>query len=124
MSLSPVTVRERDAQEAARAKGVQLHILKASAEAEIDAAFDSLVQLRAGAILVGADPFFTSRSEQLVELASRHSVPAIYEWREFVAAGGLIFFSAAALDITAAAITAAAVVTGSAGYSGLSLSSS
>jgi putative tryptophan/tyrosine transport system substrate-binding protein len=83
----------KDMQEAARAKGVQLHILKASVEAEIDAAFDSLVQAQAGALLVGADPFFTSRSEQLVELATRHSVPAIYEWREFVAAGGLISYA-------------------------------
>ena len=65
-------------QEAARAKGVQLHILKAGTESEIDAAFASLVQLQAGALVVGADPFFISRREQLVALASRHAVPAIY----------------------------------------------
>ena len=82
----------RDAQEAARAKGVQLHILKASTESEIDAAFASLVQLNAGGLLVGTDPFFLSRREQLVALASRHAVPAIYEWREFAAAGGLISY--------------------------------
>ena len=79
-------------QEAARAKGVQLHILKAGTESEIDAAFASLVQLHAGALVVGADPFFSSRREQLVALASRHAVPAIYEWREFAAAGGLISY--------------------------------
>ena len=82
----------RDVQEAARAKGVQLHILKASTESEIDAAFATLVQLHAGALVVGADPFFNSRREQLVALASRHAVPAIYDWREFAAAGGLISY--------------------------------
>ena len=82
----------RDVQEAARAKGVQLHILKAGTESEIDAAFASLVQLHAGALLVGTDPFFSSRREQLVALAARHAVPAIYEWREFAAAGGLISY--------------------------------
>ena len=84
----------RDVQEAARAKGVQLHILKAGTESEIDAAFASLAQLHAGALVVGADPFFNSRREQLVALASRHAVPAIYEWREFAAAGGLISYGA------------------------------
>jgi putative ABC transport system substrate-binding protein len=79
----------RGAQEAARAKGVQLHILRASTESEIDAAFASLVQLHAGALLVGADPFFLSRRDQLVALASRRAVPAIYPWREWVAARGL-----------------------------------
>ena len=82
----------RDVQEAARAKGVQLHILKASSESEIDAAFATLVQLHAGALVVAADPFFNSRREQLVALASRHAVPAIYECREFAAAGGLISY--------------------------------
>jgi putative ABC transport system substrate-binding protein len=82
----------RDVQEAARAKGVQLHILKAGTEDEIDAAFATLVQLHAGALLVGTDPFFNSRRAQLVALASRHAVPAIYEWREFADAGGLISY--------------------------------
>ena len=82
----------RDVQEAARAKGVQLPIQKASSESEIDAAFATLVQLKAGALVVGADAFFSSRREQLVALASRHAVPAIYEWREFPASGGLISY--------------------------------
>jgi putative ABC transport system substrate-binding protein len=81
-----------DVQEAARAKGVQLAILKASTESEIDTAFASLVQLQAGAVVVGADGFFDSRREQLVALASRHAIPASYEWREFVEAGGLISY--------------------------------
>jgi putative ABC transport system substrate-binding protein len=80
----------REVQEAARAKGVQLQILKASSESEIDAAFASPSQ--AGALLVGNDPFFMSRREQLVALAARYAVPAMYEWREFVAAGGLISY--------------------------------
>jgi putative ABC transport system substrate-binding protein len=81
-----------DVQEAARAKGVQLLILKADAENEIDAAFAPLGHQRADALVVSTDPFFTSRREQLVALASRHAVPAIYEWREFAAAGGLISY--------------------------------
>jgi putative ABC transport system substrate-binding protein len=82
----------RDVQEAARAKGLQLPILKAGSESEIDAAFATLVQLQAGALVVSTDPFFFSRRDQLVALASRHAVPAIYEWREFPAAGGLISY--------------------------------
>jgi putative tryptophan/tyrosine transport system substrate-binding protein len=82
----------RDLQEAARSKGVQLIILKAGTESEIDGAFGSLVELQARALLVGADPFFNSRREQLVALASRHAVPAIYEWREFATSGGLISY--------------------------------
>jgi putative ABC transport system substrate-binding protein len=81
-----------DMQDAARAKGVQLPILKAGSETEIDAAFAALVDLHAGALVVGNDPFFNSRRERLVALASRHAVPAIYEWREFAVAGGLISY--------------------------------
>jgi putative ABC transport system substrate-binding protein len=82
----------RAVQEAAGAKGLQLHILKASAENEIDSAFATLVRLRAGALLAGPDAFLTSRGEELLALASRHRVPAIHGWREFVAAGGLISY--------------------------------
>jgi putative ABC transport system substrate-binding protein len=82
----------RDVQEAARTKGLQLHVLKASSESEIDTAFASLVQLHAGALVVSADPFLSNRREQLVALASRHAVPAIYAWREFAASGGLISY--------------------------------
>jgi putative ABC transport system substrate-binding protein len=84
----------RDVQEAARAKGLQLHVLKASSESEIDTAFASLVQRHAGALVVGADPFLSGRREQLVALASRHAVPSIYAWREFAASGGLISYGA------------------------------
>ena len=84
----------RNAQEAAVAKGVQLPILKAGTESEIDAAFATLVQLHAGALIVAADPFFDGRREQLVALAARHAVPVIYALREFVVAGGLISYGA------------------------------
>jgi putative ABC transport system substrate-binding protein len=82
----------RDVQDAARAKGVHLLILKARTEGEIDAAFTTLVQLHADALMVGSDAFFTSRREQIVALVSRHAVPTIYEWREYAAAGGLISY--------------------------------
>jgi putative tryptophan/tyrosine transport system substrate-binding protein len=82
----------RDVQEAARAKAVKLPVVKARTEGEIDAAFASLVQLQAGALVVDPDGFFNSRGEQLVALASRRAVPAIYAHRQFVAAGGLISY--------------------------------
>jgi putative ABC transport system substrate-binding protein len=82
----------RETQEAARATGLQLHIVKARTEGEIDAAFATLVQLHAGALVVGNDTFFDGRREQLVALASRHAIPAIYGWREFVVAGGLLSY--------------------------------
>ena len=82
----------RDAQQAARTKGVQLPILKAGTASEIDEAFSALVQLYAGALLVGGSPFYFFQREQLVALAARHAVPAIYGWREFPEAGGLISY--------------------------------
>jgi putative ABC transport system substrate-binding protein len=82
----------RDVQEAARTKRLQLHVLKASSEKEIDTAFASLVQLHASALVVAGDPFLSSRREQLVALASRHAVPSSYAWREFAASGGLISY--------------------------------
>jgi len=82
----------REMEEATRTKEVQLHILKASTESEIDAAFATLVQLHAGALVIGSDSFFYKQRDQLVALASRHAVPAIYGSREFVAAGGPISY--------------------------------
>ena len=84
----------RDVQEAAHAKRVQLQILKASTETEIDSVFASPVELHAGAFVVSIDPFFYGRREQLVTLAARHAIPAIYGFREFAAAGGLISYGA------------------------------
>jgi putative ABC transport system substrate-binding protein len=84
----------KDAQAAARILGQAVHILNASTEDEIDAAFATLAQLRAGALLIGGDAFFTSRRVQLAILAARHAVPAIYNTREFPAAGGLMSYGA------------------------------
>ena len=82
----------REVQQAADAKGRQLHILKAGTEGEIDAAFTALADLRIGALVIGGDPFFTSQGDRLAALAARHAIAAIYEWREFATAGGLISY--------------------------------
>jgi putative ABC transport system substrate-binding protein len=79
-------------QKAAQAKGVQLHVLKVGTKSEIDAAFSALAEAQAEALLVGGNPFFDTQREQLVALASRLAVPAIYSEREFAAAGGLISY--------------------------------
>jgi len=75
---------------AAQTLGVELHILKASSEDDLDAAFTELSQLRAGALVISTDPFFTSRSEQLATLAARNAMAAAYKGRDFAAAGGLL----------------------------------
>jgi len=79
----------RDVQDAARSKGLQLPILKASTEGDIDAAFATLLQLHADGLVVSSETFFTRRREELVGLAARHAVPAL---REFTASGGLISY--------------------------------
>jgi putative ABC transport system substrate-binding protein len=89
----------RDLQAAARILGVQLHVLHASAERDFDTVFPTLVQLRAGALVIGNDAFFFSRSERLAALALRHAVPAIFQEAEFVAAGGLMSYGGSTLDI-------------------------
>jgi len=81
-------------QKAASAKGIQLHVLKAAEEGEFEPAFVSLARFKGDALIVGTDPFFSSRRERIVALASRYSIPAIYEWEEFVTAGGLISYGA------------------------------
>jgi len=81
-----------NAQEAARTKGVQLHVLKASTESEINAAFTTLAQTHVDGLIQPSDALFNSRLDQLVALASRHAVPTIYAWREYPAAGGLISY--------------------------------
>ena len=96
---NPNTQRNiEDAQKAAATKGVQLQILKAATEGEIESAFASLVQLQAGALVVAGDLFFSTRREQLVALASRHTVPAIYVFRQFTVSGGLISYGASITD--------------------------
>jgi putative ABC transport system substrate-binding protein len=82
----------KDMQEAASTKGVQLSVVKASTESEIETAFATLIQLQAAALVVSVDSFFTSQREQLVALASRYAVPAIYSGRDFAIPGGLITY--------------------------------
>ena len=88
----------REVQEAAASLGVQLVIVRANVESDFDAAFSTLVQQRATALLVCASPFFNIRRQQLVVLAARHTLPAIYEWREFAAAGGLMSYGTSLAD--------------------------
>jgi len=95
-ALAETITRELEA--AARTLGLELHVLHASSEGEIDAAFATLVQLQAGALVIGADALFNSRSEQLAALTIRHRVPAIYQFREFVSAGGLMAYGSTVLD--------------------------
>jgi putative ABC transport system substrate-binding protein len=82
----------QDMQEAARAKGVQLAVVKAGTETEIDSAFAALIEQHADGLVVAGDPFLTSRRNRLVALASRHAVPAIYNLRAHAEAGGLISY--------------------------------
>jgi ABC-type uncharacterized transport system substrate-binding protein len=83
---------------AARTFGLQLHVLHASTERDFDPVFASLAQLRAGALVIGSDLFFTSKSEQLAALTVRHAVPSIYQFREFTAAGGLMSYGGSFTD--------------------------
>jgi putative ABC transport system substrate-binding protein len=85
-------ILSREMPEAARTLGLRLHILHASSERDFDAVFASLARLGAGALLIGPDPFFNSRIEQLAELALRQAVPTTYQYREFAAAGGLMSY--------------------------------
>lgn len=82
----------REMQEAARAKAVQLHVVKASSDSEIDAAFDILAQQQVEALFVDTDGYFVSRRERIVALAARHAIPTIYAYRDFATAGGLISY--------------------------------
>jgi putative ABC transport system substrate-binding protein len=95
------------AQDAIRAFGTEFHVLNARTDGQIDAAFAALSRLRAGALLVGADPFFETRRERLVALAARDAVPTLYFTREFAVAGGLASYGA---DIDAAYRQAGAYV--------------
>jgi putative ABC transport system substrate-binding protein len=79
-------------QAAARTLGLKLHVLHASTERDFETVFAALVQLRAGGLVIGGDPVFNSRSEQLAAMAVRQGVPAIYQFRTFAAAGGLISY--------------------------------
>src|SRR5450759_549601 len=92
------TDQVKDFLSAAQTLGVELHNLNASTNGDIDAAFASLNELRAGGLVISTDPFFTSRSEQLAMLAASHAVPAAYKGREFAAAGGLFSYGTDIVD--------------------------
>jgi putative ABC transport system substrate-binding protein len=83
---------------AAHTLGLQLHVLHASTDRDFDTVFATLVQLRAGALVIMPDLFFHSRHEQLAALALRHALPAIVQYRPFVAAGGLMSYGASEMD--------------------------
>jgi putative ABC transport system substrate-binding protein len=91
-------IRSAGVQEAARTVGQQIHLVYASTERGLDSAFAELSRLRAGALVVGADPFFNSRRDQIVALAARYAIPAIYEGREYALAGGLMSYGTSLAD--------------------------
>src|SRR5450756_1746314 len=95
-ALAEMTTKE--VQAAARTLGLELHVLNASTERDFDAVFAKLIQLRAGGLVIGGGPFFTSQSGRLGALTARHAVPAIHQYREFVAAGGLLSYGSEATD--------------------------
>jgi putative tryptophan/tyrosine transport system substrate-binding protein len=95
---SNAEILSRDLQATARLLGLQLHLLHASSDADIDAVFATLTELRAGGLVIGTDALFTSRNEKLAALALRYRIPTIYQWREFVAAGGLISYGGSSTD--------------------------
>jgi len=88
----------RGVQDAARALGQQVSILSASTERDIDVAFATATESGARALLVGSDPFFSNERDQVIALAARHAIPAIYEGREFVMAGGLASYGTSLTD--------------------------
>jgi putative tryptophan/tyrosine transport system substrate-binding protein len=88
----------KELQAVADTLGLRLHVLHANTEADFEAAFATAAQLRAAALVIGADPLFSSHAAQLGALALRHSVPAIYQYREFAAAGGLMSYGGYATD--------------------------
>src|SRR5262249_42090584 len=88
-----------DVQAAARTIGKEVVVAKATSERDFDAAFATLVQGRVGALLVPGDPFFMIRREELIKRAARHPLPAIYDIREFTAAGGLLSYGASYTDM-------------------------
>jgi putative tryptophan/tyrosine transport system substrate-binding protein len=102
----------RASQAAAQTLGLNLHILNASIESDFDAVFANVLQLRAGGLVIGADPVFTSRQEQLAALSLRHAVPTVYQNRGFVAAGGLASYSASTDAYRLAGVYAARILKG------------
>jgi len=88
----------KELQAAANSLGLQLHVLHASTDRDFDTVFARLVELRVGGLVIGGEPFFNTRSEQLGALTVRHAVPAIYQLRPFAVAGGLVSYGASLTD--------------------------
>jgi putative ABC transport system substrate-binding protein len=97
-NFAPAVVNLQESEVAARAAGRTVVAFHASRDDEIETAFARIIQMRPGALLVGSDPFFNSRREQIVALAARHAIPAIYEWREFAQAGGLMSYGTSLIE--------------------------
>src|SRR5207237_798043 len=93
-----IETQSRDSQAAATALGLQLHVLNASTESEIDAAFATLVQRRARALLLATDVVFNIQRDQIIALAARYSIPALYTDREYAAARGLMAYGSSLTD--------------------------
>jgi putative ABC transport system substrate-binding protein len=91
-------IQSTEAWEAALTLGLQLHIVNAGTESKFDTAFSTLAKLQTGALLVGNDALFNSRRERLAALAARYAIPAIYSYREYVAAGGLMSYAPSLAD--------------------------
>src|ERR1043166_4627757 len=96
--LAPTASQSKDLEMAGQTLGVQVRILHASTERQIETVFASLPHMEAGGIVISANAFFFSRRDQLVGLATRYSVPAVYPWREAVVAGGLMSYGANVTD--------------------------
>jgi putative ABC transport system substrate-binding protein len=92
-------VQTKDVQEAARALGQSLVVLDGGSDESIDASFAALTQQHVAALMVGADPFFDTRRDRLIALAAQHQVPAIYQFREYALAGGLMSYGASITDM-------------------------
>jgi putative ABC transport system substrate-binding protein len=99
-ALGNIEDQSKAHRDAARILGLQLHVLSASAERDFDGVFADVERLRAGALVIGGDAFLIGRSEQLAALALRYAVPAIFQYREFVQAGGLMSYGGSILDAT------------------------
>jgi putative tryptophan/tyrosine transport system substrate-binding protein len=91
-NFPPATSQLRDAQEAARSIGLQIHVWRAGTDREIDTAFESIAQEHTPALVVASDPFFITRRDKLAALAAHHAVPTMYNIREYPVAGGLMSY--------------------------------
>ena len=89
----------KEVETAARMLGIKIHVLQASSEPELDAVFATATQLQTAGLVIGPDTFFNSRIEQLAALTVRHALPAVYQWREFTAAGGLLSYGSSVTDV-------------------------